>query len=577
MKNLTLLFAILLVLATPLTAQNFDWINKTAGLNYVDAVATDNGLAVLVTHCYAFPDGRTFAGTESINLCLADATPGSWSSLVYLDVETGQPLDWVTFSGIQAGGISKQGDDLLVYGHSDMQPFAADLIFYDTIPAQIATFAVREERPTVIRFGPDLSVRWAENMTVDVAGYVFSEGMAAGPTTGTYMYYQTGSNCCNGSDNQSSSSPYYLEQLDEDGNSVWVKIFNFSNPGGNGSIVQLAADAEGNLLVLLKESGGYTIDGVVLPSTPFGSGQLLKFSPAGELIWRKLFTAPVLPDMEQLAIGPDDGIYLAGRAADDFAIEDADPGLPILLPAGGFVLKFTEEGELDHSYDFDLPDSESMDLAFPGPDTVLLVNDQIRLEPAGGGIEPEGFRVSTYFYRLDSELNFLDSALVFRLGLSSEFEDFDIGATRVASLGQGDLYVNRDFQCYSVFGDTVALETIGGSFGSTTCATGFAGRLNPAYTSVTTDFVSDVEDELSAAFAVRVYPNPAATFLRVDLGRDAPPVFELTLFDASLRRVRALPAYRNQDALPLTGLPTGTYYLRVTADGRSGMRVVLVR
>ena len=75
-----------------------------------------------------------------------------------------------------------------------------------------------------------------------------------------------------------------------------------------------------------------------------------------------------------------------------------------------------------------------------------------------------------------------------------------------------------------------------------------------------------------ATSIAKVYPNPAADFVNIEL-TDA-SVTQVTLMDRS-GRIIATPAIEPKMHIPLTGLPSGTYLLQFSsASGRSAsMRI----
>jgi uncharacterized delta-60 repeat protein len=164
----------------------------------------------------------------------------------------------------------------------------------------------------LLKYAADGSLEWQRTYgttpSLVTGGQDFGLGVAIGSDQSVYITGGFG------------SGNLFLVKFDPDGNVVWQRTWGGN--GVSGSDVAVAAD------------GSVYVAGVTFLS---GQGQadalLVKFTPAGDVVWAQTWGGQFFDGAEGVAIGSDGGIYIAGDSnsfGDEFA----------------FLVKFAADGSM---------------------------------------------------------------------------------------------------------------------------------------------------------------------------------------------------------------------------------------
>ncbi|KAA9340059.1 T9SS type A sorting domain-containing protein [Adhaeribacter soli] len=170
-----------------------------------------------------------------------------------------------------------------------------------------------------------------------------------------------------------------LSNYNENGALLWQKSFTTSSNNSNAQITCLETDESGNCFVAGSLSGSVTIDGITLQNSGFRNALLVKFNPAGTLLWAKTsqaLSASSQPEITAIKAGPNGRVYITGNFTDSITFDNSLPALTAQAnQAPAFVSKLSStdgapywqkqtSGFLYQSSIADLPDGESVTAGF---------------------------------------------------------------------------------------------------------------------------------------------------------------------------------------------------------------------
>lgn len=173
------------------------------------------------------------------------------------------------------------------------------------------SFGAGDRDAFLLKFAPDGSLAWQRTYgTGPVEEFAradeFGLGVAAAPDGSAYV---TG---------QFADGNLFLAKFDPNGTLLWQRTWGDNGNVSNG--VEVAAD------------GSVYVSGITFTfDVGQGDAILLKFTPAGSLVWARTWGGPFFDAARDVAIGADGGIYIAGDTNSFFA-NDA------------FVVKFAPDG-----------------------------------------------------------------------------------------------------------------------------------------------------------------------------------------------------------------------------------------
>ncbi|MDC0675408.1 hypothetical protein [Nannocystis radixulma] len=168
---------------------------------------------------------------------------------------------------------------------------------------------------------------------------------------------------------------------------AWVRPL-MGGYGNNGVILDLVADADGNVIV-----GGTFVLPVNLGDGPIESDNsdafIAKYGPTGELLWRRVYDSGY-GEVTTVDLDPDGNILLAGNYAHTFDLGGGP--LPGIFAADGFVAKLSPEGEHLWSKSFPGEETErSLSVASDSAGNVVLLADAMSAIDLGAGPQGDGF------------------------------------------------------------------------------------------------------------------------------------------------------------------------------------------
>ena len=197
----------------------------------------------------------------------------------------------------------------------------------------------------ITKYDPSGNLLWARGVggtandlgsavTTDAAGNVYFSGVYTSPTItlGSFTLTNNNANC----------SSVFLVKYDPSGNVIWAR-----SPGGPGCLLttKLITDATGNVYL-----SGYfwnasiTFGATTLPNSGTYDLFLVKYNPAGIVVWATGATCAGIDQGEGIAIDPSGNIYLSGSFSDTITF-----GTTTLISRGltdAFLTKYTSQGNV---------------------------------------------------------------------------------------------------------------------------------------------------------------------------------------------------------------------------------------
>lgn len=131
-------------------------------------------------------------------------------------------------------------------------------------------------------------------------------------------------------------------KYDPNGNLMWTKHYGSS---GNDNIFDAACDSDDNIIVSGYFEGSVTFDTITLTADGEVDMMVLKFAPNGDIIWGKKFGGSDEDGGNEVAIGPNNRILVAGQSkgtfnADSFSFNNT--GLQ-----DSYLLSLTTDGTVE--------------------------------------------------------------------------------------------------------------------------------------------------------------------------------------------------------------------------------------
>ena len=360
---------------------------------------------------------------------------------------------------------------------------------------------------------------------------------------------------------------YYLAALDHQGEPLWATALDSAVPGNNGNTegAALAVAPDGSLYAALAYSvGGIFQDGAIITNTYGGQagGLLLKYTPQGVRQWQR-------------NIEPRNGLYAPFGLQTDGAghvylgFSHVGPALlggqfetRFFQPEDGILksalARFTPEGQCQWGNSFFCTDP-ALAVAADGSAYLaaaifrneLFLSETLRLQAPGP-------YTASLWFKLDGTGKADWGKLPANIGqpMSNTNHSIAIDAEQY-------IYATATFNHPMDFGDGWTLDT------------GYESPNFDALYFVKFDNMASTATIQHGAPAqpLEIFPNPAQGYAQLNLPEAAQ--VELWTLQGSLALRLSLPA--GIQALPLNGLPAGTYLLRAVTGGRvlAGRLVVL--
>jgi methionine-rich copper-binding protein CopC len=145
---------------------------------------------------------------------------------------------------------------------------------------------------------------------------------------------------------------------------------------------------------------------------------------------------------------------------------------------------------------------------------------------------------------------------------------FDLTAT--SSSGLSITYTSSNTDVATISGKTVTVL----SAGSTTITAKQAGNSNyesaPDVTQVLTIITLGVEDDIALSEVMKLYPNPAVNFIKIDLGTIEKGAVKI--FDINGKLLLNMDDYSSKEVLNISNLKIGVYFVKIESDKGNSMK-----
>jgi hypothetical protein len=351
---------------------------------------------------------------------------------------------------------------------------------------------------------------------------------------------------------------YYLAALDPQGAPIWAEALDSAVPGNNGNTegAALAIAPDGSIYAAMNYNvGGVLLNGIAVTNTYGGQagGLLFKYSPEGVRQWhRNIEPRTGLYDAFGLQTDGDGHIYL-GFSHVGPALLGGQFETRFFQPEDGVLkstlARFAPDGQCQWGNSFFCTDP-AMAVAADGSAylAAAIFRNEIFLSETLS-LQAPGPHTASLWFKLDGTGNAVWGKLPANIGqpMSNTNHSIAIDAEQY-------IYATATFNNLMDFGNGWTLNT--GYESPNFDALYFVKFDNMAPTATI--------QHGGPALPLEVFPNPAQGYVQINLPEAAQ--VELWTLQGSLALRRPLPA--GIQALPLNGLPAGTYLLRAVAGGR---------
>ncbi len=341
-----ILFIIVFLLQlTGIKAQSWEWAKSSAaGSGTSRSVTTDPSGNIYIVGNY--DDGQITFGSNTITYA-----GQSDSYLVKYD-PNGNVL-WVRNIGSACG-------DFAVSVCTDASGNVFVTGFFCSASLNIGGFIISGYSGSLniflAKYDPDGTVLWAKGATGTTNCDNFSNSVATDSDGNSYITGSFTSSTLtfgpyvltNGG-TPGSNHNIFLAKFDPAGNIIWAKK---AGEAGNAKAYAVCTDSGGNAFVTGGfQSGSVSFDAFTLTNTGFYDSYLVKYDPAGTVLWAKSTTCTRDDEGKAVAADASGNIYLTGYFSsanvlfDTYAVTNTNVA-PFLSRENGYLVKYDSNGNI---------------------------------------------------------------------------------------------------------------------------------------------------------------------------------------------------------------------------------------
>jgi hypothetical protein len=401
------------------------------------------------------------------------------------------------------------------------------------------------------------------------------------------------------------SNNLFLVKFDLDGNVAWARS---ENAGGGNLIKSVSSDAAGNAYLTGSFTGGATIGGIGILSAGGVDIFVAKYDPSGSVVWAKQFGSA--GDDGAFAIATSSTGYFAITGYIGGKISFGAASLSAFGSSDLFVAKFSPDGNVVWAF-------QSGDtVSGSGAGIAMDLQGNVYVTGAFNGWVPDGCDGygNIYIAKFNTEgskvwakcagpsgEDYGNAITADRNGniyITGQYdEDMNLGTGPIPVSGIGDMFIaeynssgtalwadHTGAKMATDFGNAVALDSAGELYVSG----GFTDTMRLGPLTLKSFYLTDmfvtkigiplgVNKMVNASQALKLFPNPAASELQIELHPSGGGRIELySLLGVPVRKIN-VDNGMERVSISLVALSPGTYLCRYTSDEGIESAMMVIR